>query len=151
MTILDPRSSIGKMRLRCGDYSDFPIMPDEVYQSALDDCNNSLPQAVKLVANYILGSLTGQTHQKLAQVEVFGAEWFQNYLAFIKATILNPNFMQITPMPYAPKLLDIRGCETDNPVVEFQKDWNKSYIGCTEAEQTHAFADFRSPYPYFGM
>jgi hypothetical protein len=31
MAILDPTSPIGKMRLRVGDFSDLPLMPDSVY------------------------------------------------------------------------------------------------------------------------
>lgn len=137
MTILDPTSNIGKMRLRCGDFSDLPIMPDEVYQSALEDCNGYMPLAVKLVCQYILASLTGQTHQKLAQVEVYGAEWFHNYKEFIKLTILNPNFMQTVPTPY--------GACGKLPIAEFQNDWNKLY-GITESQQNHALASTICPY-----
>jgi len=152
MAILDPTTDIGKMRLRCGDFSDIPIMPDSVYTSALADCDGYLPRACVLVCQYILAALTGQTRQSLAQVEVFGAEWFQNYLAFVKATILNPHLMLTLPIPYASTFTDIRGQSIDKlPMQEFQEDWNKSYSGWTETEQTHAFADFNAPLssPYY--
>lgn len=143
--ILDPTTDIGKMRLRVGDYSDLPLMPDEVYQSALDDCQNYLPRACVLMAQYILASLTGQTHQKLAQIEVYGAEWFQNYLAFVKATILNPNLMQSYPMPYTPVMVDANGCRVEVPLVQFQNDWNKNYIGPTQSQLMHYQAQFYNP------
>lgn len=140
MAILDPTTPIGKMRLRVGDYSDLPLMPDAVYLSALGDCNNSVPKASVLVAQYILAMLTGQTHQKLAQIEVFGAEWFQNYLAFVKATILNPNFMEIAPMPYVAQVKNEFGEVVELPLVQFQKDWNANYISTTQSQDMNWMA-----------
>jgi hypothetical protein len=145
MTILDPASNIGKMRLRCGDFSDLPLMPDEVYMSALEDCNGNLPQACILVCRYILASLTGQTHQKLAQVEVYGREWFLNYKEFILLTISNPNFMAYVAMPYAPSLKDECGNDVLLPLDQFQRDWNALY-GVTEARQNHVTATAIHPY-----
>lgn len=144
--ILDPTSNIGKMRLRVGDYSDMPIMPDEVYLSALADCNNYLPRASVLVAQYILAALTGQTQQKLAQIEVYGNQWFQNYLAFVKATILNPHLMPYVPLPYVPLLTDQYGNKVDLPLVEFQKDWNANFASGTQSQQMHLTASL----PYVG-
>jgi hypothetical protein len=140
MAILDPTTSIGKMRLRVGDFSDLPLMPDSVYKSALSDCGNSIPKASVLVAQYILGMLTAQTHQKLAQIEVFGAEWFQNYLAFVKATIANPNYMDIAPMPYVAQVKNEFGETTELPLVQFQKDWNANYVATTQSQDMHAAA-----------
>jgi hypothetical protein len=140
MAILDPTQPIGKMRLRVGDYSDLPLMPDEVYMSALADCNNNVPKASVLVATYILAMLTGQTHQKLAQIEVFGAEWYQNYLSFVKATILNPNFMDISPMPYVAQVTNELGQVVELPLVQFQKDWNNNYVSTTNSQDMHLMA-----------
>lgn len=140
MAVLDPTTPIGKMRLRVGDYSDLPLLPDEVYQSALDEKNQSVPKASVLVATYILAMLTGQTHQKLSQIEVFGAEWFQNYLAFVKATILNPNYMEILPMPYVCEIRDEYGNLVELPLVQFQKDWNANYVSTTQSQDMHTTA-----------
>lgn len=147
--ILDPTTPIGKIRLRVGDYSDLPILPDEVYQSALDDCQSYLPRASVLVAQYILASLTGQTHQKLAQIEVYGGEWFTNYLAFVKATILNPNLMQVTPLPYTPVTTDEFGNKLEVPLIQFQKDWNRNYYFGTQDQLMHLTAQLTPTYPGF--
>lgn len=144
MAILDPTSPIGKMRLRVGDFSDLPMMPDSVYLSALDDSNGNVAKASVTVATYILAMLTSQTHQKLAQIEVFGAEWFQNYLAFVKATIMNPNFMDIRPMPYTAKITNEFGETVELPLVQFQKDWNANYVSTTQSQDMHAAALFQS-------
>lgn len=149
--ILDPTTPIGKMRLRVGDYSDLPLMPDEVYMSALEDSNGNVPRASVLVATYILGMLTAQTHQKLAQIEVFGNEWFANYLKFVKATILNPNFMDIRPMPYVAEIKNEFGEVVELPLVQFQKDWNANYVSTTQSQDMHLSALLAPNGGYGGM
>lgn len=138
--VIDPTTSIGKMRLRVGDYSDLPLMPDAVYTSALDDCQGNVPRACTLVATYILASLTGQTHQKMAQIEVYGEQWFSNYLAFVKAVILNPNVWSLAPMPYTPVTLDEYGQQVEVPLVQFQKDWTKNYACGTQSQEMRVTA-----------
>ena len=152
--ILDPTTNIGKMRLRVGDYSDLPLMPDAVYTSALADCDNYLPRACVLMAQYILASLTGQTHQKLAQIEVYGNEWFNNYLAFVKATILNPNLMQLSPLPYTPATVDAYGNPVEVPLIQFQKDWNNNFANGTASQQIRltsypCYPGFDGSAPYY--
>lgn len=144
--ILDPTTNIGKIRLRVADYSDLPIFPDSVYQSALDECNNYLPRAAVLMAQYILASLTCRTHQRMVQLEIWDGEYFTNYLAFVKATILNPNLMQIAPTPYG------ASTDTTHPIIQFQKDWNLNWSAGTQTEQMHitAIGGFLST-PSFGL
>jgi hypothetical protein len=140
MAILDPTTNIGKLRLRVADWQDLQIFPDNVYQSALDDNQGSLPRAALLMAQYILASLTAQTHQKMYQVEVFGKEWFDNYVIFMKMTILNPNLMTIAPIPYGAGIVDAVGKPIVHPLVQFQKDWNLNYSSGTQSEYMHLTA-----------
>jgi hypothetical protein len=84
--------------------------------------------------------LTGQTHQKLSQIEVFGAEWFRNYLSFVKATILNPNFMEILPVPYVAQIRNECGELVELPLVQFQQDWNANYVSTTQSQDMHMTA-----------
>jgi hypothetical protein len=129
MTIIDPTTPIGKLRLRCGDFGDFPILPDSVYTSALADCNQSLPRASRLCAQYILGTLTAKTHRKLSSLETWSGEYFDHYVQFIKLTILNPNLMSFSPVPYT------HANEIENPLPKFIREWNLNYSGITQAEQ----------------
>ena len=138
--IIDPTTPIGKMRLRVGDYSDLPIMPDEVYTATLDDNAGNIKKASVTVAQYILAALTGQTQQRLGQIEIYGGEWFKNYLQMLKATIMNPNVMDLHPMPYTPAVVDNYGNEIEMPLIQFQRDWNNNFVDGTEAEQTRQTA-----------
>lgn len=138
--IIDPTSNVGKIRLRIGDYSEFPFFPDEVYLSALEDSNNSVPKASQLMATYMLALLTSQSHQKLAHIEVYGAEHFQNYLKFVRLIVLNPNFMDLSPMPYVAQVVNEYGEVVELPLVQFQKDWNANYTSLTQSQDMHLTA-----------
>jgi hypothetical protein len=118
--IIDPQTPIGKIRLRIGDWGDLPLLPDSVLESALEDCNNSLPRAAAMCAQYVLGMLTAKTHRKLANIEVWSNEHFSNYVQFLKMTVLNPHTMGVSPIPYAGEI-------KEHPLVTFTSEWNTTY------------------------
>lgn len=121
MTVIDPSTPLGKIRLRIGDWSDLPILPDSVINSALTDCQSSVPRAAALCAQYILATLSFKTHRKLAQLETWSNEQFEHYVTFLKTTIMNPNLMTTSPIPYT-GMVDV-----DHPLIVFVKEWNDSY------------------------
>lgn len=124
MPVLDPSSNVGKVRLRIGDWQDLVILPDAVIEQALADNENNLPRTAKLCAQYILATLTHKVHRKLTgQMEVWAGEEFDNYIKFLKATILNPNLMDTMPVPY-----DNSSC---NPLIDFVDQWNSAYSSTT--------------------
>lgn len=121
MPIIDPSTPLGKVRLRVGDWQDLPILPDTVIESALSDCQDSVPRASALCAQYILATLTFKTHRKLAQLETWSNEQFEHYVEFLKMTVLNPNLMSTSPVPYTGNI------KTDHPLIQFVEEWNESY------------------------
>lgn len=123
MASVDPSTPVGKVRLRTGDWQTLPILPDAVIESALTDCNNDIPRASALCAQYILGMLTHKTHRRMVQLETWSGEQYDNYVKFIQMTILNPNFMSIAPVPY------VGGNDEDHPLIEFVNAWNEIYAG----------------------
>lgn len=128
MTVLDPTTAIGKVRLRVGDFLDLVIFPDSVYQATLEDNDQNVVRTSKMMAQYILATLSMRVHEKLAQVEVYGNQYVDNYVKFLKTTILNPNLMEVAPIPYG-ALLD----ET-HPIEQFRQDWNANYASGTASE-----------------
>lgn len=123
MATVDPSTAVGKIRLRVGDWHDLPILPDSVIQSALTDCNDNIPRAAALCAQYILATLTAKTHRKLSNLEVWSNEQFDNYVKFIKLTILNPHLMSVAPVPY------VGDRDKDHPLIKFTEQWNSEYAG----------------------
>lgn len=128
MTVIDPSTSVGKIRLRTGDWSDLPILPDTVIESAIDDCGGNLPRAARLCAQYILATLSFKTHKKIAQLEIWSGEQFRNYVQFLNMTVLNPNFADIAPIPYGASGTEL------HPLIQFQQDWDKQY-SATQSQQ----------------
>jgi hypothetical protein len=143
MPVIDPTTAIGKVRLRVGDYFDLPIFPDAVYQSTLDDNDGNVVRTSKLMAQYILGTLTMRVHEKLAQIEVYGNQFVDNYIKFLNATILNPHLMSDAPIPYA------AGVDKTHPIIQFQEDWNNNYSNGTSDDQLHLTAIGGTPNGYF--
>lgn len=129
MPVLDPTTSLGKIRLRIGDWHDLVILPDAVINAALADCNNNVPRAASLCAQYILATLTSKTHKKMAQLETWSGEQFDNYVKFLRTTILNPNMMDIAPIPYVNTL-------TEHPLIEFVEQWNDEFVNVTPSTLT---------------
>lgn len=121
MPVINPATNVGKIRLRIGDWQDLPILPDVVIESALTDCQNNVPRAAALCAQYVLGTLTAKTHRKLSQLETWGNEHFNNYVQFLKMTVLNPHLMATSPVPYS------GSTGVDHPLIQFQDEWNASY------------------------
>ena len=113
--MLDPRSPIGKIRLRIGDWGDVPILPDEVVIGALEEHAYHLPSAAKTCAGYILATLSQKTHKRALQIEVWGQEAFANYLTFLRVMYKDPAISDMAPLPYCPS--------SRNEILEFVNDW----------------------------
>lgn len=109
-------------------------MPDSVYLQALVDSDGNLPRAAKSCAMCILGMLSFRSHEKLAQMEIWSSESYQNYKDFLMLTVTNPAFMEISPIPYSSNL-------EFSPIIDFQNNWNRLYKNGTEAQDLAFNAD----------
>lgn len=135
---LDPTSVVGKLRLRCGDYNDIPILPDSVYQETYTDSGNSLSRASVTCAQYILAMLSQNCHQRLVNIEIYGAEAFNNYLTYLTKVVLNPNLSQTCPIPYS------ASNDRVHPLIEFTEDWYGNFYKGTQSEQLAQDSNFIS-------
>jgi hypothetical protein len=119
------------LRLRCADHSDLPYLPDSVYAQTLADNDNNLARSAKICATYILGMLAHKaTHRKMGlQLEVWGRDAFESYKSFLLLTVVNPNFMDLSPIPYSASGTAL------NPIQQFAKDWNLNRVGLTQDQQ----------------
>jgi len=128
MTIIDPSTDLGKLRLRCGDWQDIVWLPDSVYVQTLADSSGNLAVAAKTCSVYILGMLSFRTHRKLAALESWSNEAFDQYKEFLMLTIKDPAFMTVCPVPYSSNA-------EFSPILSFQKAWNQGFSNGTEAQQ----------------
>ena len=128
MTVIDPSTDIGKLRLRCGDFGSLTYLPDSVYSQTLADNAGNLPNTAKICATYILGMLAFKTHRKLATLEVFGNEAFKAYKEYLVLITKDPAFMDISPIPYS-------STSEFSTLQQFQSDWNNNYYSGTQSQQ----------------
>lgn len=137
MTTIDPSTNLGKLRLRCGDWTDLPWLPDSVYLQTLTDNSDNLPLSAKICATYILGMLSFQTHRKMGlQLEVWGSEAYENYKSFLMLTVTNPNFMYIAPI-----VITAPSTSNRNSLNDFISDWNRNYYNGTQSQELALDAD----------
>lgn len=131
MAVIDPTTSIGKLRLRVADFSDLPMLQDSVYNSVLADTNSNLNKSSITIASYILGMLSMKVDRRMGlQLEVKGSQAFKAYKEFLLMTISNPAFMDLSPLPFG-----LVGEALTNPLAQFQKDWNRGFYTGNESQQ----------------
>lgn len=140
MTVIDPNTPIGMIRLRISDWSDIPYLSDSVIQAALDQNSANVPQAAKQCALYILGILSQQTDRQMGlQLAVSGSQAFRAYKEYLLLTVKDPAFMQSSaPVPFGGSTV------TPESYAQFQSDWKKLYYRGSE-DQQNAFGATISP------
>lgn len=130
MTTIDPTSPVGKIRLMISDWSDIPVLPDVVIQSALTNSSNNIPQAAKQCALYILGILSMKTDRQMGlQLVVKGSQAFTAYKEFLMLITTNPAFMSYSPIPYSATSGEL------SPIVQFQQSWVRNFPRGDEDQQ----------------
>lgn len=141
MTTIDPTTDVGKLRLRVGDWGDLTYLPDSVYEQTLLDTSGSLTRSAVIIANYILAMLTRSTRSKLAQIESYSNQEFEQYKEFLMLTVKDPAFMSYSPIPF--------GGSTDevNPLIQFAKSWNAGYVAGTSSQEMYDYYTSVAPLP----
>ena len=140
---IDASSSIGKVRLRVGDWQDLVILPDSVYQVTIDENNGNLPAASVTIAQYLLAIFSQKSHKKLAQMEIWNDTVYKNYKDYLISVISNPSLMSYTALPY----LITDDCVGDSPLKDFVNDWNNCWQGDTVSERIHDLASTKGLQP----
>lgn len=134
MPLIDLNSNIGKLRYRLGDYLDIPRLPDDVYQSALDEKNNNMRAATVLCGQYILAGLAFDSQQRMGIIEVYGNQVFNQYLQFLNLVLKDPAFNGVCPLPY------VAGADCLHPILQFKEDFTNAQTRPTSDELLHQIA-----------
>ena len=126
----DPANSVtDRLRLNVGDIYSVEILDDATYTYYYTKNESNERRATRDLFTVLMFALSRYTHEKAGQVEVWGNEYFQNYLAAVKLAITNPSIDSITAMPFAGGIsrsdMDTRASDTDAVDKPF-------YMGCTD-------------------
>ena len=123
-----------RLRLNVGDIHSVEILDDATYTYYYTKNENNERRATRDLFTVLLFALSRYTHEKAGQLEVWGGEFFQNYLAAVKLAITNPSIDSITAMPFAGGIsrtdMDTRASDTDAVDKPF-------YMGCTDGTPSY--------------
>lgn len=137
MTVIDPSTPIGMVRLRIADWSDIPHLPDTVIQSALDNASGNMAKASITCALYILGILSQKVDRRAGlQLQVWNSQSYKSYKDFLLTTVSNPYLIDFSPLPWSASTIDLPD------LVQFASDFRKNYPRNTESQQLAVDAVF---------
>lgn len=99
----DPSNILDRIRLTVGDTEPMnEYLSDEWYTYFLTKNNNNETLSSIDAAKAILVKFTGNTREREGQIEVYGNEQFDQYLAWLKSFIEDPSISGLrSPVPYA--------------------------------------------------
>lgn len=131
----DPANSVtDRLRLNVGDIHSVEILDDATYTYYYTKNENNERRATRDLFTVLLFALSRYTHEKAGQIEVWGSDYFRNYLDAVKLAITNPSIDSITAMPFAGGIsrsdMDTRASDTDAVDKPF-------YIGCTDGTPSY--------------
>jgi len=99
----DPTNNpIDRIRLNVGDiWDDMEMLTDADYQYFLDAADGNERRATMDAVRAILFKLTRMTRERTGDIDVYGAEWFNNYFKALQLILKDPNISISVAMPYA--------------------------------------------------
>ena len=93
---------IDRLRLNVGDiWADTEWLHDEDYQYFLDKNNGNENRATLDAARSLLFVLTRFTRERTGDIEVYGADIFNNYFKALQLILKNPDIAISAAIPYA--------------------------------------------------
>lgn len=130
-----PATSItDRLRLNVGDIHSVEILDDETYTYYYNKNEQNERRATRDLFTVLLFALSRYTHEKAGQIEVWGSDYFRNYLDAVKLAITNPSIDSITAMPFAGGIsrsdMDTRASDADAVDIPF-------YMGCTDGTPSY--------------
>lgn len=130
-----PATSItDRLRLNVGDIHSVEILDDATYTYYYTKNEQNERRATRDLFTVLLFALSRYTHEKAGQIEVWGSDYFRNYLDAVKLAITNPSIDSITAMPFAGGIsrsdMDTRASDTDAVDKPF-------YMGCTDGTPSY--------------
>jgi len=127
-------SVVDRLRLNVGDIHSVEILDDETYTYYYNKNEQNERRATRDLFTVLLFALSRYTHEKAGQIEVWGSDYFRNYLDAVKLAITNPSIDSITAMPFAGGIsrsdMDTRASDTDAVDKPF-------YMGCTDGTPSY--------------
>ena len=94
-------SAIDRLRLSVGDIYAVEILNDATYTYYLTKNEDNERRATRELFTVLLFALSRYTRERAGDIEVYGSDYFRNYLDAVKLAITNPSIDSITAIPFA--------------------------------------------------
>lgn len=93
---------VDRVRLAVGDiWDDMEILKDADYEYFLSKYEGSERRAAMDAARAILFKVSRYSRERTGDIEVYGSEWFKNYMNALKLVLVNPDIAISVAVPYA--------------------------------------------------
>ncbi len=122
-------SAIDRLRLNVGDIYSVEILADATYTYYLTKNEQNERRATREIFTVLLFALSRYTRERAGDIEVYGSDYFRNYLDAVKLAITNPSIDSITAIPFAGGISRSDMATRANDPDAVQKQF---YIGCTD-------------------
>lgn len=116
----DPANNpVDRIRLNVGDiWEDIEYLTDADYQYFLDAADGNERRATMDAVRAILFKLTRMTRERTGDIEVYGGDWFNNYMKALLLILKDPNISISLAVPYAGGIsrsdMQANRCDPDN-------------------------------------
>ncbi len=119
-------SAVDRVRLACGDIdTTLVFLDDATYQYYLDKNSGNEKRTARELMPIILLSLAKMRRERAYQVEVYGADTFNNYMQALKLALANPAIYDVEFTPYAGGIsrsdMEANMLDTDTPTTQIYK------------------------------
>lgn len=93
---------VDRVRLNVGDiWDDMEMLSDTDYEYFLSASRGNENRATMDAARAILFRLTRMTRERTGDIEVYGEQWFSNYMKALQLILKDPNIAISVAVPYA--------------------------------------------------
>ncbi len=136
---------VDRVRLVVGDiWDDMEILKDADYEYFLTNHKGNERRAAMDAARTILFKISRYSRERTGDIEVYGSEWFKNYMNALKLILINPDIAISVAVPYAGGIskedMYLNDQNTDNTVREI-------FIGFTEDRKLYDQCNPRYDFP----
>lgn len=94
-------SAVDRVRLRLGDFHCPYILDDQSIDYYITKNSNNENKAYKELLTVMLFSLSRLTRERAGDLEIYGSEYFRQYLDSVKLALSNPELNHIVAIPYS--------------------------------------------------
>lgn len=116
----DPANNpVDRIRLNVGDiWDDMEYLTDADYEYFLAAAGGNERRATMDAVRAILFKLTRMTRERTGDIEVYGGDWFSNYMKALQLILKDPNISISLAVPYAGGIsrsdMQANRCDPDN-------------------------------------